>query len=175
MSDEQTPGEDNGDDVIREITYKQRATREEAPATEALHAQLRDVSAETVMMNRSQSEKVTGDRVVMDRSGAKTIDAKSAQLDRSGAVALGADNAVLLHSGAVQVVSEEARLNRSRVIFLSSPKAEIENSRIVLFAGSAEGEVQTMFTPLTAGVAGAAFAIALLLLGGLARGLFGRK
>lgn len=171
---EKQPGSDeNG--VIRETTYKQRATREEAPATEAQGAQLRDVSAETVMMNQSQSEKVTGERVIMDRSGAKTIDAKSAQLDHSGAVALGADNAVLLHSGAVQVVSEEARLNHSQVVFLSSEQAEIENSRIVFFAGSAGGDFRTVFTPVTAAIAGAAVAIALLLAGGLARAIFGSK
>jgi hypothetical protein len=176
VSEEPTGRRDEGDDsVIRETTYKLPATREEAPATEALRAHLRDVNAQTVMMNQSNSEQVTGERVVMERSGARSIDAKSAQLDRSGVVALGADHTVLLRSGAVQIVAEEARLNRSQALFLSTERAEIENSRIVFFAGTTEGDIRPMLTPQTAAIAGAAAGLVLLLLGGLLRAVFGRN
>lgn len=175
MSEEASGRPGNGESgVIRETTYKRPATREEAPATEAVQANLRDVNAETVMMNRSNSERVTGERVVMERSGARSIDVKSAQLDRSGVVALGADHTVLLRSGAVQIVSEEARLNRSRAVFLSAKRAEIENSQIIFFAGTAEGDVRPLLTPQTAAIAGASAGLVLLLLGGLLRAIFGR-
>lgn len=175
MSEEPTGRPDESESgVIRETTYKQAATREEAPATEAVGANLGDVSAETVMLNRSNSKTVTGERVVMDRSAARSIDAKSAQLDRSATVALGADNAVLLRSAAVQIVTDEARLNRSRAVFVSAERAEFEHSQVLLFAGSAEGDVRPMFTPQTAAIAGAAAGLALLLIGGLLRAMFGR-
>jgi hypothetical protein len=160
---------------IRETTYKQPATREEAPATEAVRSDLRDVQAETVMLDRSKSERVSGARVVMERSAAKSIEAKSAQLDRSAVVALGTEHAVLLRSRAVQVVSEHARLNRSQAVILAAGNAEIENSRIILFAGNASGDVRTVFTPLTAAIAGAGIGFVLLALGALLRAIFGRN
>ncbi|CAN5776937.1 hypothetical protein BH23CHL2_BH23CHL2_16720 [soil metagenome] len=160
--------------VIRETTYKKPATREEAPATEALRTSLQSVEAETVMMNRSKSETVSGSRVVMDRSGARSIDASSAQLDRSGVVTLGSDNVVLLRSRAVQVVGEEMRMNRSQALFVSARNAEIENSRMVIFAGQASGEVRTVFKPVTAAIAGAGLGVVLVIFGALLRSVFGR-
>ena len=48
MSEEQS--------IIRETTYKQPASREETPATETIRAELQDINADTVLMNRSGSE-----------------------------------------------------------------------------------------------------------------------
>ena len=153
-----------GGGTIRETTYKEPATREQSPATEATEAELRNVEATTVMMDRSGAEHITADRVTMDRSGAKSIETKSAQLDRSGAVALGCDSAVLLHSSAVQVVAEDARLTRSQAVFVSSERATIEDSRIVVFAGQAEGDVHPVLTTRGAAVAGAAAGLVLTLM-----------
>lgn len=150
MADEQN--------IIRETTYKQPASREETPAIETVRAELQDINAETVLMNRSGSETITANRVVMERSGTKSIEAKSAQLDRSGVLALGSDNTVLLNSQALQVVADEARISRSKVVALFSEKASLEDSKVVIFSGNADGDVNTVFTPTSAAIAGAAFA-----------------
>jgi hypothetical protein len=167
--------EESKQGIIRETTYKQPATREEAPATETDGASLRSVEAETVIMNRSTSETVRGERVVMERSAAKSIETKSTQLDRSAVLTMGTENAVLLRSSALQVVSEEMRLNRSQALIVSAGNAEIENSRIVLFAGSAGGEVRPLFTAVTAAIAGATLGFTLLAFGALLRAIFGRS
>jgi hypothetical protein len=146
---------------IREITYKMPATRESAKATEATQADLNNVEAQTVMMKQSGAEHITADRVVMEQSGAKSIEAKSAQLDQSGVVALGSDNTVLMQSSAIQVVADEAHLSKSSAMIVSARQARIEDSNIFLFAGTADGEVKTAFTPVTAAALGAAFALVL--------------
>lgn len=162
--DDSNPDAGDKTGVVRETTFKQAPSRESAPATEALNAQLQDVNATTVLMNQSSGQQITAERITMEQSGAKTVDAKSAQLDKSGVVALGTDNAVLLHSGAIQVVAEEARLSRSQVGLMIADKAEIEDSRIFFFAGSAEGDVQAALTPVTAAIAGATFGLVVTLL-----------
>ena len=144
---------------IREVSYKLPATRESARATEATNSDIQDVEAQTVMMKQSGAEHVTAERVVMEQSGAKTIDAKSAQLDRSGVVALGSDHTVLMQSSAVQVVAEEARMSKSSALIVSARQARIEDSNVVLFAGTADGEVKALFTPVTAAALGAAFGL----------------
>jgi hypothetical protein len=149
---------------IRDMLFKLPGSREQVPAKQAERADLGQVTADTVLMDRSGAEQITADRVSMERSGAKTIDAKSVQLDQSGAVALGAEQAVLLHSSAVQVIADEARLTDSAVVFLSAEKATLEGSRVVLFAGSAEGDVHTVLTPVTAAIAGGVFGLVMALL-----------
>lgn len=149
---------------IRETLYKLPGTREQVPATEATQTDLGEITATTVLLDRSGSERIAADRVSLDRSGARTIDAKSVQLDRSGVVALGADHAVLLHSSAIQVVSEEARLTDSSVFFLSTDNASLVNSRVVFFNGCTEGDVNTVMTTRTAGVVAGIIAVALVIL-----------
>ena len=157
--DEQKPDTGKETGVIRETTFKQAPSRELTPATEAVGAQLQDINATTVLMNQSVGRHITAERITLEQSAAQTVDAKSAQLDKSGVVTLGADNSVLLHSRAVQVVAEEARVSRSQVGLMIADKAEVEHSRILLFAGSAEGDVQAAFTPVTAAIAGGAFGL----------------
>jgi hypothetical protein len=141
---------------IRKTIFKKPGGREETPATAADDAELSAVQGETVLLNRSGSERITAERISMDRSGARSIEAKSAQLDRSGVVALGSEHTVLLHSSAVQVVAEEARLSRSAVGFLFSDKVELtDDSRVFFFAGSANGDVRALFTPRSAAAFGA--------------------
>jgi hypothetical protein len=157
--------------TIRRTMFKLPGSREQVPATEAVDADLSDINAETVMLERSGAERVTADRVSMERSGAKSVEAKSAQLDRSGVVALGSDHSVLLHSSAVQVVAEEARVSRSRVVWLSAERATIEDSRMVIFNGTADGDVHTLFTARSAATFGAALGLVVVVLSVLLRGL----
>ncbi|HUG14469.1 MAG TPA: hypothetical protein VMM78_05550 [Thermomicrobiales bacterium] len=157
-----TPAVDSG--TVRETLYKEPGSREQSPATAATHAELRSVSATTVMMDRSGAEQITAQRVAMDRSGAKSIETKSAQLDHSGVVALGSDNAVLLRSSAVQVVAEEARLSRSSAVFVMAERATLEDSRVLVFAGQADGDVHTVLTARGAAVMGAAAGLVVTLL-----------
>lgn len=182
LDDDQTLAPANSDDVvlehtqpsaagqprrgerIRELLYKLPGTREQVPATAASQADLSEITATTVLLDRSGSERITADRVSLDHSGARTIDAKSVQFDRSGVVALGTDHAVLLHSSAIQVVSEEARITDSSVIFLSADKASLDNSRIVFFSGSADGDIRAVMTTRTAAIVTAIMAIALVIL-----------
>lgn len=174
MSDEQEPTSMSGTNgtstdaadagVVRETIYKQPATREQTPATETVQAELREVSATTVLMDRSGSEHITAERVSLERSGAKSIDTKSAQLDHSGVVALGSDNTVLLHSSAVQVVADEVRMSRSAAVFVAAGQATIQDSRIVLFAGNADGDVQAVITAREAAIFGAVAGAVLALL-----------
>ena len=147
------------DPGIREITYKQPATRESANATEATQTDLKNIEAQAVMMKQSGAERITADRVTMERSGAKTLETKSAQLDQSGVVALSSDHTVLMQSSAVQVVAEDVRLSKSSAVFVNARQAHIEQSRIVFFSGSADGELKTVFTPTTAAILGAAFGL----------------
>ncbi len=148
---------------IRETTIKDTATREPVPATEATNADLQNVEAATVIMKQSGAEKIVADRVSMEQSGAKSIEAKSAQLDQSGVLALGSDNVAMMQSSAVQIVTEEIRLTKSSAVFVNARQARVEDSRIVLFAGTADGEVNTAFTPVTAAIAGGAFGLVLAL------------
>lgn len=158
-----TPGKPAESAGIREVTYKMPATRESARATEATGSDLNNIEAQTVMMKQSGAEQITADRVVMEQSGAKSIEAKSVQMDQSGVVALGSDNTVLMQSSAIQVVAEEARLSKSSALIVSARQARIEDSRVFLFAGTADGEVNTALTPLTAAIFGAAFGLVLAL------------
>ena len=144
---------------IRETTYKLPATREAAKATEVTGADLKNVAAETVMMKQSGAEHITADRVTMEQSGAKTLETKSAQLDQSGVVALSSDHAVVMQSSVVQVVADEVRMSKSSAVFVNAKQAHIEQSGIVVFAGTAEGDIKTVFTPTTAAVMGAAFGL----------------
>lgn len=156
--------------TIRKTLFKLPGSREQVPATEAVEAELSEINAATVMLDRSGAELITSERVSMSRSGAKTIDTKSAQLDHSGVVALGSDHTVLLNSSAVQVVAEEARVTRSKVFWLSTQRASVDGSRMFVFSGSAEGDVRTVFTPRTAVLCGAAFGLVVVLLNVLLRG-----
>jgi hypothetical protein len=156
--------------TVRETLYKLPGSREQVPATEATQAELRSITATTVLMDRSGAESITADRVQLERSGSKSIDTKSAQLDRSGVVALGSEHTVLLHSSAVQVVAEEARVTDSTVVWLTTERASLENSLVILFAGTAEGDVQPVFTPQTAAIFGAAAGGLLALLSLVLRG-----
>lgn len=150
--------------TVREILYKQPGSREQTPATEATEAELGEINASTVLMERSGSEQITAERVSMERSGAKSIETKSAQLDRSGVVALGSDNAVLLRSSAVQVVAEEVRMSHSSAVFVMSERATLEDSRVVIFAGQADGDVQAVMTTRSAAIFGAAAGLVLTLM-----------
>lgn len=165
---EPTPG-------VREITYKMPATRESAPATEAERADLNNVEAQTVMMKQSGAEHITADRVVMEQSGAKTLETKSAQLDQSGVVALGSDHTVLMQSSAVQVVGEDVKLSKSSAVIVSAGQAHIEESNILLFAGTADGDVKSVFTPTTAAALGAAFGLVFALASLILRVLSNRE
>lgn len=164
-----SPGKPAESSGIREVTYKMPATRESAQATEATGSDLNNVEAQTVMMKQSGAEQITADRVVMEQSGAKSIDAKSVQMDQSGVVALGSDNTVLMQSSAVQVVADEARLSKSSALIVSARQARIEDSSVFLFAGTADGEVKPVLTPLTAAIFGAAAGLVLALVSVLLR------
>lgn len=159
---------------IRETTYKMPATRESAQATEATQTDLKNIEAQTVMMKQSGAERITADRVTMEQSGAKTLEAKSAQLDQSGVVALSSDHTVLMQSSAVQVVAEEARLTKSSAVFVNAKQAHLEDSRVVVFSGTADGDVKTIFTPITAAALGAACGLIFAITTIIARALTAR-
>jgi hypothetical protein len=52
---------------------------------------------------------------------------------------------------------------------MSARHATIERSRILVFAGHADGDVQTLLTGRTAAIAGGAFGAALVLVSALVR------
>jgi 3D (Asp-Asp-Asp) domain-containing protein len=160
---------------VRETLYKQPGTREQVPATETVHTELHEVSATTVVMDRSGSEHITAERVNLDRSGAKSIDAKSAQLEHSGVLALGSENTVLLHSSAVQVVADEVRMSKSNAVVVVAGNATLEESQVVFFAGRATGDVHAVLDTRSAAIVGAAGGAVLALLLILVRGLAGSR
>lgn len=122
---------------------------------------LGEVSAQTVLLERSGAESITAETLRMERSGARSIDAGCVEMDRSGTVALGCDHAVLRHSSAVQVVGEHVELFDSRAVIVVTQRATIDRSRVILFVGNAEGDVHTVFTSRSAAIAGGAFAVVL--------------
>lgn len=140
-----------------------------APVHRAPRRDLQDVSAATVVLERSGAETVTADTLRMERSGARTIDAHTVEMNRSGTVALGSDHAVLNKSSAVQVVGERVELTDSRAVFVSARHATIERSSIFLFAGSADGDVHALLTPKTAAIVGGAFALVLTIVSAILR------
>jgi len=151
----------------------ERSTAENEPVSPSVHRapgrDLGEVEAQTVLLERSGAESISAETVRMERSGARTIDAHSVEMDRSGTVALGSDHAVLPRSSAVQVVGERVDLSESRALIVSARQATIERSSIVVFAGTADGDVHTLFTARTAALAGGAFALVLVLLATLVR------
>lgn len=170
MEDEQQPTHDQptatdapavANGTIRQTTYKEPGSREQSPATEASQADLRDVNATTVILDRSGSEHITADRVTMTRSGAKSLETKSAQLDNSGVIALGSDHTVLLKSSAIQVLADEVRLSHSQAVFLSAEHATLEDSRVLVFAGHTDGDVYPVLTARGAAILGAAAGLVL--------------
>lgn len=156
------PVEDSG--TVRQTLYKEPGSREQTPATEATQAELREINATTVVMDRSGSEHITAERVTMNRSGARSLDTKSAQLDHSGVMALGSDSTVLLQSSALHVVADQVRMSHSSAVFLSAEHATLADSKVVIFAGSTDGDVQAVLTARGAAIFGAAAGLVLALM-----------
>lgn len=168
----QPPGAARGPERarVRDTFVRLPGSDQTVPATEAQHAELASVEADTVVMDRSGAEHIRVAQLTMERSGAKSIEADSAHLERSGVVALGADSAVLEHSSAVQVVAEQAQLSHSTAVFVTAQHATLEQSRVVVFAGSAEGDVRPLLTARGAAILAGGLALAGLLVALLGRG-----
>ncbi len=158
-------------DVPRTI-LKASTTKSPTEAAELLRADVGDVEATTVSMERSGADRVTGQRVIMSRSGAKTLEARSAQLDRSGVVSLRSEHTVLHAGSTVNVMAGEVRMVKSRALVLTTKQATVEEgSRILVYAGPASAGVKPALDAAGAAGFGAGFGLVLLLLGSLVRRL----
>lgn len=141
---------------IRETTYKQPYSREQARATEIERASVDNVDAQTVIMTRGSAQNINAERVNMERAAARSVDAKSLQMNRSAAARVNSERAVLQGSSASQISARELRMVRSQAGVVMAREAHLEGSRVLLFAGRTDGEVNTALTLPSAAIVGAA-------------------
>ena len=150
---------------LPEAIVKEAAGNAPARAAELLDGDVRDVRAASVTMERSGAESVTADRVAISNSGTRSVEARSAQLDRSGVLALTGQQVVLQDSSAVSVTADEVRLVRGFALFVRAGTVSFDaDSRALVVDG--EGSRPVMNAGGAAAL-GAAFALALVLLGRL--------
>jgi hypothetical protein len=164
-----------GQSVASDVTINTGPSNQPTPATELLRAEVSDLTAEQVSMERAGAEQVTAERVVMTNSGARTVEARSAQIDRSGVLMARSDKAVFYNSTAVAVAAEEARIVRGKVLALKAERATIEgDARIAVYAGPLDEGVRPLVDARGAAALGAGLGAVLLVLGSLLRRLVRR-
>ncbi len=116
-----------------------------------------------VELNETSAKHVEGGQVWMKNSAARSVQARALHLEESAAAFVNATS-VDAHNGAIAVaVSQESKLVDVANSILVARHVETQNGRAaVLIAGRVDGEVKTLFTPMTALAAGAGFALTLL-------------
>lgn len=145
-------------------------------AAELLRTDAGRVEATTVTMERSGAEQISAERVTMTQSGAKHMDARSAQLDRSGVVSLQAERAVMHDGSAVGIAADEVRLVKSAAFAVIAGEAHLESgARAFLVVGPTTGEGRPLIDGRGAAAFGAAFAVVVLVLRRLVRGVLAAR
>lgn len=141
-------------------------------ATEVLRAEVGDVQAGHVVMERAGAERVSAERLVMTNSGARSVEARSAQIDRSGVLIVNSEKAVLSNSTAVAVAVEEARIVHGAVLALKSGSVTFEGApKVGIYAGPANAQVRPLVDAWGAAAFGAAAGATLAVLGAILRRL----
>lgn len=168
MSDETQPG-------IRETVYKQPAGKEPTPATEVTGMDVRQVEAQTVIMQQSRAETITAERLNMEKSAARAIDGKSVQMENSAAMVVSSERTVLQGASAAVVSSTDLRMVGSQALVVNADQAQLEGSRALVLAGQPSGDVRVLFNVSSAAMFGAAVGVGLALASSILRRLFGRK
>jgi len=125
-------GEDLSDTRLPETLLDAPGTHAPVRTGEALDRDLRDVHADSVVMERSGAETITAERVSLSNSGARSIEAGSAQVEQAGVLALQARTADLSQSSVVSLVADEVRLSQSAVVFLRAGEVSVDGGTKVL-------------------------------------------
>jgi hypothetical protein len=164
------------DQAVAETVEKSDTTKRPTLGSEVLYADAGNVEATNVTLEHSGAETVTAERATIDHSDIKSLEARSVQLTKSGALKINAENAVLQKSSAAFIQADDARIVKSSAMVINAGKLTSEgNVQTVLQFGPVDGELKTVFTPQSAAAFGAAFGFVVLILGGIARRLFGHS
>ncbi|CAN5681521.1 hypothetical protein BH10CHL1_BH10CHL1_36040 [soil metagenome] len=116
-----------------------------------------------VEMNESATTRVEGGQVWMKQSAARSVQASALHLEESAAGVIQAGVVDARKSNIGVVIAREVKLERVNTPLLVAATVEAkELQTIALIAGRVQGNVKTVFTPLTALAAGAGFALTLL-------------
>lgn len=149
------------------------------------------VHALQVNMERSGADYIQAQKSFLTNSGAREVHSESARLTQSGVLSLNADTVEMKQSSAVVANAKEVSLHESRIGIGVADQVHIHESSnvgmliggdvdthgdirsFILIGGNvkAEGNVVTTLNAQSAGIAAAAFALALVVFGRL----FGRK
>lgn len=115
-----------------------------------------------VEMNETTTTRVEGGQVWMKQSAARSVQASALRLEESAAGFVRAGVVDAHESGIGVAVAREMKLEQVNTPLLIAQQVEAkEVQTVVLIAGQVQGNVKTLFTPLTALVAGAGFAMSL--------------
>jgi len=162
--------------AVAETVEKSDTTKRPTIGSEVLYADAGNVEATTVILEHSGAETVTAERATIEHSDVKSLEARSVQFVKSGALKVKAENAVLQGSSAAVIQADEARIVKSKAMLINAGKLTAEgNVQTVLQFGPVDGEIKTIFTPQSAAAFGAAFGFVVLILGAIARRLFGHS
>ena len=164
------------DQAVAETVEKADTTKRPTIGSEVLYADAGNVEATNVTLEHSGAETVTAERAMIDHSDIKSLEARSVQLTKSGALKINAENVVLQQSSAAFIQADDARIVKSSAVVINAGKLTSEgNVQTVLQFGPVDGEIKTVFTPQSAAAFGAAVGFVVLILGAIARRLFGQS
>ncbi len=116
-----------------------------------------------VEMNEAATTRVEGGQVWMKQSAARSVQASALHLEESAAGAVQASVVDARKSSIGIAIAREMKLEHVNTPFVVAMTVEAkELQTVALIAGRVQGNVKTVFTPLTALAAGAGFAMTLL-------------
>jgi hypothetical protein len=136
---------------------------DENPLEDAAAAMSEGLTGTSVEVEQASKRHIEGGQVHMTDSAAKSVSASALHMEDSAAL--------VVHSGSVDVnegaigvsISSNAMLNNSTTGVVVSRNVKASDVRsMMLIAGKVDGDVETVFTPLTALAAGAGLAFGLV-------------
>jgi hypothetical protein len=113
-----------------------------------------------IELTETNSDRVEGGQVWMKQSAARTVQASAVHLENSAAGLVRTGSLDAVDSMVGPVMTHEARLQDVATPLLVGRNITAKEVRAVgIFAGNIQGDVKTIFTPVTALLAGAGFAL----------------
>lgn len=118
------------------------------------------LQGQPIELNETNTNRVEGGQVWMKQSAARTVQASAVHLENSAAGLVRTGSLDAVDSALGPVITHEARLQDVALPLLVGRHITAKEVRAVgVFAGNIQGEVKTIFTPVTALLAGAGFAL----------------
>jgi hypothetical protein len=124
------------------------------------------ITAETVYIEQGGAGKIEAKEVTINQGGVGIVQGETVNLSQGGALVIGCENLSMENGGAFFMGTGEAQINGSlNTGVLACGDLEAKDIKAVLIlSGDVEAEkVETVFTPLTAGILGASIGLAFAL------------